>query len=127
MGVLKNIKEGWELGRDIKKEREENRKLHKIYNATVDALDDELGEDPEQDEVNKRSYRTFENIYYPAKDKSLEKYPRGFAEAGEKLGFAGTMASIAAENLPRKRKATPSPKKRKTIKKKNAKCICRKK
>jgi len=127
MEVLKNIKKGWELGRYMKKERGENRELNKQYNATIDALDDELGEDPEQDEVNKRSYRIWEEIYGPSIAKSSEKYPRGFAEAGEKLGFAGTMASIAAENLPRKRKATPSPKKRKTIKKKNAKCICRKK
>ena len=118
MGVLKDIKKGWEVGRDRVNLRKINRKAHRELDTTMNMLDEELGEDKSQD----RFYRQYSEIVTPQLNKIENKYyPHGFLKEEERLSPPGIISEIIAESIPRKRKCSCKPK-RKPVKK-----ACRKK
>ena len=124
MGVIKDIKKGWEVGRDMKLWRSKNKQGWKDFERTREMLDDELGKGDKEDMSGwtERDLRIHDDTVEKPYREISSKYSDGglFKEYDKQRGI-GLISAMAAESLPRKKKCSCQPK-RKPVKK-----ICKKK
>ena len=107
MSIIKNIKTGYEIGRDRKKFKKESKELWESHDKTMEMLDGELGKDDSHD----RDMRVYEDTFTAPFEKYHTKYPRGFTDAEKDIGISGNLSSIIGETIPRvKKKSVKKPK-----------------
>jgi len=118
MGVIKDIKKGWQMGRDEKLYRSQTKQKWKDFDDTNDMLDNELGEaERNPGEIwSDRKYRVYQATAAKPWDELSAKYPMGVDKERKELGIAGSLTRDIAKGLPRKKKCSCKPK-RKLVKK----------
>jgi len=118
MGVLKDIKKGWQMGRDEKIYKSQSKQKWKEFDDTNDMLDAELGEGERNpgELWSDRKFRVYQTTALKPWDELDAKYPMGFDKEKKELGIVGLLTRDIAKELPRKKKCSCKPK-RKVIKK----------
>lgn len=118
MGVIDDVKRGWQRGRDLKHWREDDTAAGDEYRRTRDMLESELGEDDRRE--NERSAFSDRNwrIYEATHGQAWNKYPSLNENSPKGVGL---IAEVIGENLPRKKKRA----RRKVVRKKPKRCRCK--